>query len=208
MQHAGYSAAPANKGRRYPPETLTADEARAIIHAAGGTSALAARNQALVAITYRAALRSAEAFALVPSDVDTRSGTLNVRHGKGGKQRVVGIDGDALAMLRRWIEVRAAHGFNGRQPLFLSLCSGRPLATSYLRKLLPGLAAKAGIERRVHPHGLRHTRAAELAEAGVPVHVIQRALGHSSLATTDRYLQSVAPVQVLDAMAAGWRLDG
>jgi site-specific recombinase XerD len=96
-------------------------------------------------------------------------------------------------------------GLNARLPLFCSL-QGRPLATSYLRKLLPALAEAAGIERRVHPHCLRHTRAAELAEAGVPVHVIQRALGHASLATTDRYLAHVAPTQVFDAMAAGWRL--
>jgi len=59
-----------------------------------------------------------------------------------------------------------------------------------------------------HPHALRHTRAAELAEAGVPINVIQAALGHSSLATTDRYLAHVAPEQVLDSMAAGWRLAG
>lgn len=177
------------------------------MHAAGGDSSLAARNQALVAVMYRAALRSAEACSLVPGDVDTRTGTVNVRHGKGGRQRKVGIDGDALALLRRWLEHRQALGLNGRQPLFCSL-QGRPLSTSYLRKLLPDLAARAGVERRVNPHCLRHTRAAELAEAGVPVNVIQRALGHASLATTDRYLAHVAPTQVLDSMAAGWRLGG
>jgi site-specific recombinase XerD len=196
---------PANAGRRYPAETLTADEARALIHAAGGDSALAARNQALVAVLYRAALRAAEVCALVPGDVDTRNGAVNVRHGKGGKQRRVGIDGDALGLVRRWGERRKLLGFTGRQPLFCSMRGGR-LDPSYLRKLMPALAERAGIERRVHPHALRHTRAAELAEAGVPVNVIQRALGHSSLATTDRYLAHVAPVAVLDAMAPGWRL--
>lgn len=196
---------PANAGRTYPAETLTLDEARALIHAAGGNSALAARNQALVVVLYRAALRAAEACALVPGDVDTRTGTVNVRHGKGGKQRKVGIDGDALALVRRWVERRAVLGFGGRAALFCSM-RGQPLDPSYLRKLMPTLAERAGIERRVHPHALRHTRAAELAEAGVPVNVIQRALGHSSLATTDRYLAHVAPTQVLDSMAAGWRL--
>jgi integrase/recombinase XerD len=197
--------APANKGQRYPAETLTAEEARAIVHAAGGGSALAARNQALVAVMYRAALRAAEVCSLLPSDVDTRTGAVNVRNGKGGRQRKVGIDGDALALVRRWLERRRALGLSGRVPLFCSL-QGQPIATSYLRKLLPLLAERAGVERRVHPHCLRHTRAAELAEAGVPVNVIQRALGHASLATTDRYLAHVAPTQVLDSMAAGWRL--
>src|SRR3989442_9856779 len=126
-------SAPANKGQRYPAETLTADEARAVVNAAGGAWALAARNQALVGVMYRAALGAAEVCALVPADVDTRSGTVNVRNGKGGRQRKVGIDGDALALVRRWLERRRALGMSGWQPLFCSL-QGRPLATSYLRK--------------------------------------------------------------------------
>jgi site-specific recombinase XerD len=144
--------------------------------------------------------------ALVPSDVDTRTGTVHVRNGKGGHSRRVGIDGDALAMLRRWLERRKTLGLGGRQPLFCSL-KGAPLDTSYLRRLIPRLATEAGIDKRVHPHALRHTRAAELAADGVPVNVIQRVLGHSSLATTDRYLAHVAPTQVLDVMASGWRLS-
>jgi integrase len=69
------------------------------------------------------------------------------------------------------------------------------------------LAAKAGIEKRVHPHGLRHTHAAELAREGVPMNVIQAQLGHSSLATTSRYLAHVAPQHVVEAMKAReWEL--
>jgi len=73
---------------------------------------------------------------------------------------------------------------------------------------MPTLAECAGIERRViHTRCVTRARP-ELAEAGVPINVIQAALGHSSLATTDRYLAHVAPEQVLDSMAAGWRLAG
>jgi site-specific recombinase XerD len=109
-------------------------------------------------------------------------------------------------MLRRWLERRKALGLTGWQPLFCSL-KGAALDTSYLRRLIPRLATEARIEKRVHPHALRHTRAAELAADGVPVNVIQRVLGHNSLATTDRYLAHVAPTQVLDVMASGWRLS-
>jgi integrase/recombinase XerC len=193
---------PANHGKTYPAETLTADEARAIVRAAGGDSALAARNQALVATIYRGALRAAEACSLYPQDVDTQAATVRVRNGKGGRSRLVALDDDALALLRRWIERRQALGFTGRAALFCSL-QGKALDPSYLRKLLPALADAAGIERRVHPHILRHTRASELASAGIPPHVIQRVLGHTSLATTDRYLAHVAPQEVIDAMRAG-----
>lgn len=69
-----------------------------------------------------------------------------------------------------------------------------------MRTLLPRLAGKAGIDKRVHPHGLRHTMAFELMMEGVPVPVIQRQLGHASLATTDRYLAHLAPKDVVEAM--------
>jgi site-specific recombinase XerD len=58
-------------------------------------------------------------------------------------------------------------------------------------------AARAEITKRVHPHALRHTHAAELVAEGVPVNVIQKQLGHVSLATTDVYLRHIAPADVI-----------
>ncbi len=76
---------------------------------------------------------------------------------------------------------------------------GRRLDASYVRRLLPRLAAKVGIDKRVHAHGLRHAHAAELVADGVPVNV-QQHLGHGSLATTDRYLRHIAPREWVEAM--------
>ncbi len=90
-------------------------------------------------------------------------------------------------------------GLNGRHPLFCTL-QGTPMKAPYLRVLLPRLAAKAGIEKRVHPHGFRHAHAAELMREGIPLNVIQQQLGHSSVATTSRYLAHIAPQEVIDAM--------
>ena len=53
---------------------------------------------------------------------------------------------------------------------------------------------------RVHPHGLRHTHAAELAAENVPINVIQAQLGHSNAATTSRYINHIAPQQVISTM--------
>jgi integrase len=79
---------------------------------------------------------------------------------------------------------------------------GASLKTAYVRALLPRLAARAGIEKRVHPHGLRHTHAAELAREGTPLNLVQAQLGHSSLATTDGYLRHIAPEELVKAMKA------
>ena len=86
-----------------------------------------------------------------------------------------------------------------QQPLLL-LVDGNPLHGSYVRTLLPRLATKAGIDKRVHPHALRHSMAFELMWEGVPVPLIQAQLGHASLATTQRHLDHLAPVQVVEVM--------
>ncbi len=79
-------------------------------------------------------------------------------------------------------------------------CEGSPIKSAYVRVLLPRLARKAGIEKRVHAHALRHTHAAELMREGVPLNLIQRQLGHRSVATTSRYLDHLQPQEVVDAM--------
>lgn len=157
------------------------------------------RNRALLVVLYRGGLRVSEALALKPKDVDAAAGTITVLHGKGDRRRTVGLDPGAFAVVARWLERRGALGITGRQPLFCTL-EGKRLQSSYVRTLLPRLAAKAGVDKRVHPHGLRHTHAAELAREGTPANLIQAQLGHASLATTDRYLRHIAPQQLVDAM--------
>jgi site-specific recombinase XerD len=124
-----------------------------------------------------------------------------VRHGKGYKSRTVGIDEQTTALLQRWLDRRRGLSPGARAPVFCTLRGGR-LDTSYVRRLLPRLARKAGVDRRVHAHGLRHTYAAELAREQTPINVIRDALGHSTLAVTDRYLRDVAPIHVIDTMRA------
>jgi integrase len=74
--------------------------------------------------------------------------------------------------------------------------------------MLKRAGAKGGIAKRVHPHGLRHSYASGLVGDRVPVNVISKALGHSSLAITSRYLDHIAPA---DAIALGrsrtWTAD-
>ena len=159
------------------------------------------RNRALIAVLWRCGLRISEALALELRDVDLQAGTVRVRHGKGDRSRTVGLDEQTTAMLARWIDRRRKLGPGARAPIFCTLQGGR-IDSSYVRRMLPRLAAKAGIDRRVHAHGLRHTYAAELAREGTAINVIRDALGHTSLAVTDRYLRDVAPTHVIDTMRA------
>jgi integrase len=75
-----------------------------------------------------------------------------------------------------------------------------------VRWLMAGLGRKADIGKRTAPHQLRHTRAAEAANGGVPVHMISVFLGHSNVGTTDRYIQHLRAA--IDAMLASqWGRD-
>ena len=188
---------PPNKGRKLPPELLTADDVRALLAACSATAPTGLRNRALLVVLYRAGLRLDEALSLAPVGVDAGAGILQVGHRGAG--RAAGIDPGALAIVEEWLKVRAGLGLGEDAPLFCTL-SGGPLHPAYVRQLLPRLAAKAGIGKRVHAQGLRHTHAAELAAEGLPVEVIRAQLGHESLASTDRYLRRIPPKDRIGAL--------
>jgi integrase len=78
------------------------------------------------------------------------------------------------------------------------------MQSSYSRALMPRLARRAGIDGRVHCHGLRHFFAASLAQARCPIVHVQAALGHANLGTTSRYLSRIAPKDSAEAVTAAF----
>lgn len=191
----------ADGGRKYPPEVLTPGEARAIVNAPNRRAPTGIRNRALFATFYRAGLRCSEALALRPKDVDLEAGTITVLHGKGDRRRVVAIDDGAVRLIERWMDVRRDLKVPRNAPVFCTL-KGGPVSPDYVRAAIKRAGRRAGIDKRVHAHGLRHTHAAELANEGVPVNVIQQQLGHANLATTDIYLSHVAPTERVERIRA------
>lgn len=199
--------APANKGKRYPVEVLTFEEVQAIMDALPKGGPVGARNRALIAVMWRSGLRVAEALALFPKDVDAARGTLTILLGKGAKRRVVGIDRGALGYVDAWIGMRTKLGLGADAPLFCTVSNdagglGRPLGSPSVRVMLKRTARKAGIIKRVHPHGLRHTHAFELSNEDIPVHVIKAQLGHENLEMTQRYIDHLTPKQLIHRLSA------
>jgi site-specific recombinase XerD len=186
------------QGRKFPAEVLTPDEVGAIIGACSVTSRTGIRNRALLTLLYRSGLRISEALALRPADINLKRSTCRVLHGKGNKATTRGFHPSATDALARWLDVRASLGLrNG--PLFCTL-DGRPLYAQYVRQMLARMASAAGVDKRVHPHGLRHTFADELRQAGVDVVTISKLLGHSSIAVTSRYLDHLTNGQAVEAL--------
>lgn len=189
-----------HRGVKLPVEPLSEDEVMRLLNAPSNRAPTGIRNRALIVLLWRAGLRVSEALALMPKDLDCKAGTIRALRGKGCKARTVGIDPEAWAIIQRWLDKRKQLGISGHRSLICTL-NGGPMNKSYVRSLLPRLARKAGIGKRVHAHGLRHTMAVELRQEGVDVGIISKQLGHSSIATTARYLDHIAPQAVIDAMA-------
>ena len=193
-----------NKGRRLPPEVLTKEEVLALMEACSKRAPTGKRDRALICLLWRGQLRISEALKLKPSDVDLETGLVRVLVGKGGKSRTVGVDPKCCSVLGVWLEARAKLGtvlrpINGHQALFCTL-KGERMSSAQIREKLPRLGEKAGITKRVHAHGLRHTGASELVEEGASLLEIQEQLGHSNAATTDRYLKQINPKARLERM--------
>jgi site-specific recombinase XerD len=176
----------------YPPEPLTREEVLGLMDACSRRAPTGIRDRALICVLWRAQLRVSEALDLKPADFNFQEGTLRVLHGKGDKCRVAVIDQEACSVLALWMQVRKKLGLSG--PIFCTL-KGDRLTTSQVRQMLPRRGRKAGIEKRVHAHGLRHTGASEMANEGIPVIDIQHQLGHESIATTNRYLHALNPME-------------
>lgn len=198
---------PANFGKTYPVEILTPREVGRMLAACARRGPSGLRNRAMIVVMWRGGLRVAELVDLEPRDVDVDTGIITVRHGKGDKRRVVALEPEAMAVVVRWIEARAKLAIPRGRKLFCTITrdvagAGRPLRTAHVREIIREHAQRAGIEKRVHPHGLRHTWAVGLLEDGVDVKTIQLALGHKDLRTTDRYLNHLSGQHVVKAMRA------
>jgi site-specific recombinase XerD len=196
---------PPNHGQKFPAEILTPAEVARLMDACPRRGPSGIRNRALIVVLWRGGLRTQEALDLELRDVDRDAGTLTVRHGKGNRRRVVGFDPAAFAVLEQWLQARAKLGVPRGAKVFCTITRGnigQPLSGGYWRETIKRLGRKAGIEKRVHSHGLRHTHATELRREGVDLVVIQRQLGHSSLGVTARYLDHLAPTEVVDKMRA------
>ena len=150
---------------------------------------LALRDAAILETLYATGVRVAELVGLDIADIDFTTHTLKVT-GKGGKQRVVPFGLPAAKALEAWLrdgrpEVAAADDAKGADALFLG-ARGKRIDQRVVRGIVHRSAAVAGVPD-IAPHALRHTAATHMLDGGADLREVQEMLGHSSLATTQRY---------------------
>jgi site-specific recombinase XerD len=130
-------------------------------------------------------LRLAEVTALKWRDVDLTTGKLMVRQGKGSKDRTLWVAEADIDRLRSWRE-RQATACDTREHVFTTL-EGKPLGHRYVQRMVKRYAAKAGIDKNISPHTLRHSFATDLYRETSKIRLVQKVLGHSDLSTTMIY---------------------
>lgn len=184
--------------RRLDADLPTAAEVDALMKASSPRAATGVRNRAMIAVAYRSGLRIGEILDLKPKDVDLDSGTITVRHGKGDRHRVVGIDVGTATLVEQWLRVRRRRALGSSSPVFCTL-AGRPIDSSYVRHMLPRLARRAGIHKRIHAHAFRHLYAVELEQEGFRLSEIRDLLGHTSASVTDAYLRRLGASEAVES---------
>jgi len=192
------------------------------------------RNAALLSIGFYGGLKISEALALKQEDIDFEGGQIHVLHGVNGRRRGVFFPIEHFGYIRKWLDMKEKMGIKKNTPIFCTTfgrkynynhlferkikghntitesmskfdgVAGKMIQTSYVRALMPRLARKAGIKKRVSFHGLRHGCMLEYRKKGIDISNIQVMLGHREAATTMNCVAKVYPKNLKNACERVW----
>lgn len=175
------------KTTRRLPEVLSRSEAARLVEAPDESDRMYWRDRAMLELLYASGMRVSELTDLALQAVDLDESLLLVR-GKGDRERIVPFGGTARRALMRYLrDVRPGldRGRSGGR-VFLNQ-RGRELSRQTVWSLVRSCAERAGIERRISPHTLRHSFATHLLEGGADLAAVQELLGHVDISTTQIY---------------------
>ena len=158
------------------PTVLSRDEVRSLI-----TSAPTKKSKLILEMLYSAGLRLSECTSMKVSDLEAKQKLGWVRNGKGGKDRMIILAEHMIDDFEKYLSKKTPEDF------LFSNKSGRQLSSRNVQKIVKTAARKAGINKKVSPHTLRHSFATHLLESGTDLRKIQELLGHSNLQTTQIY---------------------
>lgn len=192
---------PPSAGERLP-DTLSVAEVAALLDSCPTETPVGLRDKALLETLYATGARVSEVLALTVDDAARamdNDGVMAVT-GKGNKQRIVPLGTHAKEAIEAYL-VRARPAFaNGKSHALLLNTRGGALSRQSAWTVIKQAAQRAGIDKDVSPHTLRHSFATHLLEGGADVRSVQELLGHASVTTTQIYTHVTA-----DNLREVWR---
>ncbi|OOQ62159.1 site-specific tyrosine recombinase [Mucilaginibacter pedocola] len=174
--------------QRKLPDTLSVEDINKIIGAIDLSKPEGPRNKAMLEVLYGCGLRVSELTELRLSNLFPEIEFIKVT-GKGSKERLIPIGGEAIKALKIWIELVRVHNpiKKGEEDLVFLNRRGSRLSRVYVFMMIKDLAATIGLQKKISPHTFRHSFATHLVEGGADLRAVQEMLGHESITTTEIY---------------------
>jgi len=169
------------------PKVLHLKEVESILNLNKGEAPGAIRDDTMIELLYATGLRVSELVKLPVDALNLEAGYL-ITKGKGAKERIVPMGQCAQGKLKGYIGAARPALLKGRtsNDLFVSRL-GRGMSRQAFWKMLALTARKAGIQKKISPHMLRHSFASHLLERGADLRSLQLMLGHADISTTQIY---------------------
>jgi len=173
------------KIRRKIPDVLTEEERIRLLKVPNKRYPTGIRNLAIMLTMLDCGLRSSEIVNLKMKNINLTTGEIKIVNGKGNVDRILWINGESLEVLKKWIQRKPESEF-----VFCTL-KGAQIKDSYLRIFINRYGKRAGIQKHLHPHLLRHTFGTDLYRRTKNIRLVQESLGHADLSTTMIYTHIV-----------------
>jgi len=175
------------------PVILEPEEAQNLLKQPSKRYPTGLRNKAMISLMLNCGLRLSEITNLKPGNLNLTKGKLRVESGKGEKDRDLAIPDYLTDLLDTWRNIRPKSNY------FFSTLKGRKLSDRYIQQMVTRYAQKAGLNKRISPHTLRHTYATQYYKQTKDIETLRRILGHSDISTTTIYI-TLANIDVENGM--------
>lgn len=187
------------KKEKHIPTFLSIGEIKNLLSVFDEAKPTEYRDKTMVLVMYSAGLRVSELINLEKRSINFEEKLITLK-GKGNKERFVPLNYIALEYLNNYLSQNKNNKvFSKSKYLFINKKDGKPLTRQYFFVELNKYAKRAGIDKKISPHTLRHSFATHLLENGADLRVVQELLGHSKIETTQIYTH-LSTKKILDAL--------
>lgn len=171
------------------PDILTLDEQEKLLNQFNLRYITSQRNKTMIQLLLNTGLRLSEMTNLKWNDIDLMTGQVKVVEGKGLKDRILWLDEETLTMLGKWKQRQFKEW--GRSDLVFTTRTLHSLDGKAVRSMIKTYSDKAGIKKHITTHSLRHTFASDLLRDTKNIRIVQKALGHADISSTQIYTHIV-----------------